>query len=587
MMILRPFQQIGKQFLIDRKYALLADDMGLGKTVQVLAALEQETTSDFLVISPHIAKKHWVRTAKEFSLPEINLVSAENSEILKGANVINYELLHRDRVMCQLKRRKWQTVVIDESHRIKSHKAKQTRIILGGLLKNTEKMWFLSGSPILNNPIDLFPILRACVSDKIAAYNTYMPFMMRYCNPRSTPWGVKPTGVTNVDELKRMLDGFMLRRLKTDVLPELPEVEYTAVYCDERPITKRFVEEAKKEYEARGLTPQFDFINQKLSLEKIDESVEFIKEIMEQKKKLVVYAHHRAVVEALYAQLKEYNSVVYYGGMTNQQRENVLTAFTTNEKTKIFIGSIDAVSVALDGLQRVADTCVFVEMAWTPELNNQAVSRLHRMGQNDGINAYFLVYENSIDEQIVAALKRKEGIIGSVIAYDGTFAKTNTKKRNDVKIGKKGETMNRIEFSINGNPALVITGTDLKMVVPMDIGPIEVEPEKKAQTFASKKEPVESFTPVLPAKEKQEVTSEVEYITRVNKANIEIAKLQKEGVDVQPIITAVKKKCQEFGVTSARAITDPKQQTAMIDAIIAAFKQVRGKGEMTKKDDVL
>lgn len=601
---LRPFQEIGAKFLAERKYALLADYMGLGKTPQALFAAKYVNAKDVLIVCPSNVKPHWRNLGEEILDTRVHIVEGRKGELETGFNVINYELLATNEqgtyIARQLKKRLWDLVIVDEAHRVKSHKTQQSRIILGGLLKQTKRLWALTGTPVMNNPVELFPLLRACVPERIPGYTTFLPFIMRYCKGKETKWGIKATGAENTDELKKALDGFMLMRTLDDVKFEMPPVQYTAVYCKEKPFILSMLKQQRELYEANKIGEEFKFINEKLSIEKLTDAREFIEDALECEKKVVVFAHHRAVVQSLNKLFEKYNPVVYYGGMTEAQRFAALKKFQTDPSCRLFIGSLTASGVGLDGLQSVSHTCIFVELPWVPALIEQAIGRLNRIGQTKYVNTYFIVYEGGIDEQIVKELKRKEGNIKAVVNYDGMMHKlTKVRKEENVlqKNTVKGESKMENEsyvFSVNGVPFLTLRGNGLEIKSPV----LQNEPpkENRPEPVADLKKEVAESPSAAPKKRGRppaEITqttapaAESSFIDLIDKTNAKVMQLQKEGKDVTRIVKQVKQWKLDYGVASIRDIKDKNTQDTILEGIVRLFRELDHPKPVKEDDSIL
>ena len=170
---LMPFQEEGVEFLKAHKHALLADDMGLGKTAQAIVAANELKANKILVICPASVKIHWMHefrkwTDKPYALQIINKKSDKiyfNTRI----TIINYDLVISKGIYNQLIHQEFGVGICDEAHYLKNLTAKRTKAILGkkGILTHCFCKWMLTGTPILNRPIELFPILRTLASHTI------------------------------------------------------------------------------------------------------------------------------------------------------------------------------------------------------------------------------------------------------------------------------------------------------------------------------------------------------------------------------------------------------------------------------------
>jgi SWI/SNF-related matrix-associated actin-dependent regulator 1 of chromatin subfamily A len=129
--------------------------------------------------------------------------------------------------------------------------------------------------------------------------------------------------------------------------------------------------------------------------------------------KVVLFCHHRSVMDALNEQLKDYGVVMVRGGIGPKRQQNAIDQFVENPAIRVFMGQLDAAGFGIDGLQGVCSRAVIAEPAWTPGTNEQAIDRLHRIGQHENVIATFLVVEGSLDEYVLASVLDKAQIIHS------------------------------------------------------------------------------------------------------------------------------------------------------------------------------
>ena len=244
----------------------------------------------------------------------------------------------------------------------------------------------------------------------------------------------------------------MIRRLKADVLKDLPpkrrqiielgRSKYEKVLANEqkvRSIYDKAVREAEvidaklseairtgdaknvAEYRRRldgmnkgeiGGFGDVARVRHETALAKVPECCKFIEQILEEKDKVVVFAHHRDVIEAISSHFK-HESVILYGGMNTAEKDNAVQKFIHNKKCRVFVISILAGGVGLT--LTVADTAVFCELDYSPSNNTQAEDRLHRVGQKSCVFVYHLVVEDSIDATIARKCVDKQDIIDKAL----------------------------------------------------------------------------------------------------------------------------------------------------------------------------
>lgn len=403
-----PFQIEGVDFLKDRTNALLADEMGTGKTLQALTALSHAATVKALIICPASVKYNWEREVRDWGFPWSVQVVESNKDQLKDTNItiINYEQVINNRRRFELYNRTWTHLICDESHYCKNFSTKRTEAILGaqGIKNKCARRWMMTGTPVLNRPVELYPLLKSLIPEKLGKYSRWLSFTSRYCEGHYGLWGYDATGASHIEELAEVLGGFMLRRLKKDIMSELPQKTYEKVLVNSK--TKCELDELKTA------------MRQEVGLAKIDAAVAHIKDILEQKDKVVVFGYHREVLETLRNKLTAFSPILVYGGIDSKKKDDLVQKFINDPKSRVFIGNILSAGVGVNGLQRVTDTAVFVELVYTPGAVHQACDRLHREGQRQAVLIQFMVIKDTIDEEMIDTIIGKERVIHKITRDD-------------------------------------------------------------------------------------------------------------------------------------------------------------------------
>ena len=416
-MIPYPFQRAGVDYAVqsfrDAGSVLVADEMGLGKTIQGLCAANALGVGKVLVVCPASLRINWRREAERWLL-------------WADATVIGYE---------ELVRRgpppgRWPLVIFDEAQYLKTPEARRTKAALS---LPAERRVFLSGTPIVNRPIELWPMLHA-IDPK--AWGSRHEFGVRYCGARhvrfGNTWTWQYQGATNLVELqKRLRASYMVRRLKKDVLKDLPPKVRQIVEIPGGSVASMATELLRSVgliAEARRKTYQYDpekvrqlkeaqqtvfeelaRVRHEQALIKVPKAVEHIRDMLDAVDKIVVFAHHRDVLDALFVALEDYNPVCVRGGMSDAEKQQAVDAFQNVSCKRIFLGQIHAAGVGLT--LTAAQTVVFVELDWTPGGMAQCEDRCHRIGQKGSVLVQHLVLEGSLDAKISKALLHKQGVI--------------------------------------------------------------------------------------------------------------------------------------------------------------------------------
>ncbi|BDX35528.1 helicase [Thermus phage MN1] len=453
-----PFQVEGARFLLSREGALLGDEMGLGKTVQVLLAVNADPSiRKVLIVCPASVKLNWEREARRWltrHFETLVLSGATPSPIPtpKGDEglfvVINYDIVAAWEE--ELRRHVWDLMVLDEAHYVKDPNAKRSKAILGPKARNpipARKRVALTGTPIVNRPVELWPIL-AWLDYRV--WGNFWAYAKRYCDAHYNGYGWDFRGASNLEELRRRLRPYMLRREKGEVLQDLPEKireiiilprnGLSALVEEEWAIWNQYQErlsslreqaqrarQAKDKEELARILSEIRAVSQvafnsmstiraRLAEAKAPKVAAFVKDLLEEKEKVVVFAHHRAVLEYLREALKEYHPVLVWGGMSAQARQAAVDAFQSGE-AGVFLGSITA---AAEGITLTAsDTLVFAELDWRPGKMLQAEDRVHRIGQDRGVLIYYLVIEDSLEARMANVIASKMEVIRKAVENGG------------------------------------------------------------------------------------------------------------------------------------------------------------------------
>ncbi len=402
-MSLLTFQNQALAWLSSRPSAFLGLEQGLGKTVVASC----DIVAPAIVVCPASMKFTW---AKELSIwrPELRVQVVRKAKDLilpADVHVINYDIL--DKVVLPAAT----TLVCDESHYAKNPKAKRTKYLVK-LIRQTERVRLLSGTPIVNRPIEIWPLLYAIKGTKLG----YFEFGMKYCAGWKTPWDTYDfSGASKLAELQKMLEPVMLRLTKEQVLPELPEKTWRVVELD-LPVDKREktldIEAIEKNPEPVAFEALADILKMN-ALRKLPLAIQHIKDALESTRKVVVFAHHTEIVSELMGALAEYKPVRVVGADSPESRQLSVERFQTDPECRVFVGNIKAAGVGLT--LTAASRVIFVESSWTPADLQQCADRCHRIGQKNPVLAEILTIYKSIDSHMLHSALGKMHIINQII----------------------------------------------------------------------------------------------------------------------------------------------------------------------------
>ncbi len=431
-----PYQVRGVQEVIMRlhqyKCALLADEQGLGKTIQMaklIADLIERTEGKILIICPASLKLNWKKELgdwcfnHELRILNIQVITSSKDWINKDAGIVivNYDLLTKEHIQSEISKAGFIICICDEAHYLKNSKAARTKAV-AKIMKNINYNVALTGTPILNKPIELYSLLKCLKATNILKpYDTFRPFAFRYCNAYDGRWGFDASGFSNLEELNfRLRSSIMVRREKKDVLTQLPDKSYQIIplEADKKAkeicasLNKLDIDKLKEKPEL-GSVGEIAKLRHELAMSKIDDSINYIKNLLENKDKLVVFAHHKIVIEKLFEALKEYYPVRFTGSCSAKEKDEAVRLFQTQPNCRVFLGNIQSAGVGIT--LTAADTAVFVESSWVPGELEQAVDRCHRIGQKNNVLAQFLTVSGSVDEIILHSIIKKKNVINRVM----------------------------------------------------------------------------------------------------------------------------------------------------------------------------
>lgn len=441
---LLPYQGAGIAALVGRPAVLLGDEMGLGKTVQALvsARLQHGENAHVLIVAPKATLLGWEREAERWLGVKLQRVRNGKDDIPKTGWVLCPWSRVVSRGTDLRSAGPWHTLILDESHYAKNEEAARTVAALGqwgwsgqmhyrkteGLIDATQQCYALTGTPIPNRPKELRALLSAFSRlDKnpwLARARSWKRFTERYCDlhreyirgARRAVWN--DSGASHLDELQDELraGGVMVRRLKADVMAELPPVrrQVLPIEADSVPeMPTAWDVAALAEQLARGSVPSFEEISQyrhDLGVAKVPVVVEHLLDMLEDgEKAVVVFTHHRDVAEAIRGGLvkEKHEVLVATGEDSPESRQAKVDAFAAGDG-RVFIGTIGATGIGMNGLQKRTDLCVFAELDWVPGNIDQAIGRLHRIGQAGSVLAQFIVTPGDLDAYILDTVMAKK-----------------------------------------------------------------------------------------------------------------------------------------------------------------------------------
>lgn len=422
------FQKVGIKFLVARETALLADDMGLGKTVQVAGALSLLRPKRAIILTLASLKINWLRELtrwipkkyKYHVVYKIRETIPQDAEII----ILNYDLLIHTKIFDQLKNRDYDVLVLDEAHNLSNMKAKRTEKVFNnrGLVRNAKRIYALTGTPVRNRPKDFYVMLRVLAPEVIAPYLDYESFVMRYCGGYRDSYGVlQDNGASNIEELNERLKTFMLRRRKEEVLKELPKVIEKIVELERTDEIEAVLREEENLLENMNeFNPNSELgvqatIRRQLGEAKLKQILEYLDNLLKTEDKVVVFAYHKNVINAIRSHLRGCTVRCVQGGMSAKMKQFEVDLFVNDPNSRLFVGQITAAGFGIDGLQKVANHVVFAELDWVPGNLEQARDRVVRIGQTKPVMVHYLVVPDSLESVMLASVIKKGKVIAKLL----------------------------------------------------------------------------------------------------------------------------------------------------------------------------
>lgn len=410
-----PYQVEGVKML-NSGYRLLADEMGLGKTVQALQYMKLMDFKKVLICCPATLKLNWreeiVNVWKFFKDEEVHIISGGTNYELKNKRIyiINYDLLSKwETTLCKVK---WDFVCCDECHYIQNRKSLRTKSFLKISKKSADTL-FISGTPFTSRPIQMYTALHTIAPNIFKNENNYG---MIFCGPKLAYGGYMSRGYnsyefkgsSNPDQLHQIIKcGICIRRLKKDVLEDLPDKMRVTVFLESKKTAEdsRMIKELlDKKMENPNPLSDFEYSKQMAYYEKRAEIINWIENFLESGKKLVVFATHKVAINDIMNHFKGI-SVKLDGSTSIQDRQIAVNRFQTDDKIRLFVGNTKAAGTGIT-LTAASDTCT-IEFSFLCSDHLQAEDRVHRVGQKNAVTSYYLICKNSVEELIIRIINQK------------------------------------------------------------------------------------------------------------------------------------------------------------------------------------
>jgi SWI/SNF-related matrix-associated actin-dependent regulator 1 of chromatin subfamily A len=404
---------------------ILADDMGLGKTTSTIIAALETGAKKILIICPASLKINWEREIANYTDRSVYIAEGKKFSTESDFVIVNYDILKnfhdpKDKDNSLLFKSEFELVVLDEAHMVSNAQAQRTKII-NSYVKTIKRVWLLTGTPMTSRPMNYYNLLN--IIESPVAQN-WMAYAIRYCQGyqftagNRKVWNV--TGASNLEELRDRTSKQILRRLKEEVL-DLPDKIITPVYLR---LKSKEYEDLMGEYyewfdknsnESSSLTVQFSKlmkVRKVISNEKVKQTIEFVENIIEQGKKVIIFTNFTDTLQTIYQHFGK--QAVYLDGSCNKvQRQFAVDQFQDNEKITVFVGNLKAAGVGLTLTS--AEAVIMNDLSFVPAEHAQAEDRAYRYGQKNNVLVYYPLFENTIEGAVYDILNHKKKIISTVM----------------------------------------------------------------------------------------------------------------------------------------------------------------------------
>jgi superfamily II DNA or RNA helicase len=456
---LRDYQKAGYNwFSFLREYnfgGCLADDMGLGKTIQTLAMLQKvkeddqllETQTTSLIIMPTSLIYNWLTEAKKFT-PKLKILAHTGTNRNKDvANFANYDIIITTygvtRVdVDELKNFYFNYIILDESQNIKNPASKSFKAVRS--LKSKHKL-ILSGTPVENSVSDLWSQLTflnpGLLGTQAFFYEEYVQAIE------------KKKDEEKARKLQSIIKPFVLRRTKEQVAAELPPKTEQVIYCDMSEDQAAYYEKTKSAYRndllqsmddgtfakkqvqlLQGLTALRQLANHPVMIDgtyvsdsgKFENVIHTLDNVLKGGHKVLVFSQFVKHLDIFKKHFEAENIPFAYLDGATRNRGEIVSEFQQNTELKVFLISIKAGGVGLNLTQ--ADYVFILDPWWNPAVEQQAIDRTHRIGQDKKVFIYKFIAKDTVEEKILALQNRKKSLANSLITTEESFFKSLSKE---------------------------------------------------------------------------------------------------------------------------------------------------------------
>ena len=432
---------------------LIADEMGLGKTVQacMIVSKHKKELGKYLVVCKSSIRIQWMQMLMDWAGFITQPIDSENEFIINSVDgyIISYDLLHgSDRISKKtgkrivkgiqdletlVKKLGVSTVILDEVQHIKNWESKRTQAVCR-LVRLTDYIIALSGTPIKNNQEEYFPILHMLYPER---FPNRVQFDRKYLNSYFNGYANKTLGWSNFEAFQRDTADFVIRRTRIEVLPDLPVIQRNNQFCELGPVVEEAYKQTLKEFvdyqnSDAGLKANAAEISSCIlaylskmrhltGLAKVEPVVEYVYDFLQETdRKIIIFLHHKDVAGLVKEKISNLldniagNVLEINSAMTAQERYDAVQNFR-KDSSRVIICSTLAAGEGIDGLQ-IASDVIFMERQWNPANEEQAESRIIRIGQlSNNLTATYFIAIGTVDEFFAELVEKKRAMIAKTL----------------------------------------------------------------------------------------------------------------------------------------------------------------------------
>ena len=435
---LMPFQKASVEYALKRQNCLIGDQPGLGKTPIAICFANEIRAKRVLVICPAGIRRQWVERINTWTMLEYPYVvyAIENSRNgvhpTAGWTVISYELARTEAIGKALAKGRYDLLILDEAHYLKTIDSRRTRAVFGGgetsffapLASRCDRVLALTGTALPNRPREAYVLARNLCFDAID-WMSEAKFGERF-NPVARMEKRRPDGSVKVytkeevgraGELQnRLRANFMVRHLKRDVMPQLKLPAYDIIRVEETGAVKQAIAAEKLlDIDPEMIeTVDFEILGAVATVRRVmgvaiaPQAADYAEMLLDGgEEKIVVFAWHKEVLDILEKRLHKHGVVRVDGSTNANQKAERVGKFIKNPAVHFIIGNTLSLGTGTDGLQLASSHVLLVEPDWVPGNNEQAIDRLDRSGQRRTVQADLFVAPGSLLERVLASALRK------------------------------------------------------------------------------------------------------------------------------------------------------------------------------------